>query len=72
MKKWIMPLVFGWFFAMQSPWEGDPSNGVILTQVVGPFKSELQCKAAFDETKAVFESFGLMVKYHPCQFKQEA
>lgn len=69
LNKWALPLVFGWFFAVQSPAQ---TPGALVTTVIGPFSSEAACKAEFDELKDMMDQLGLHPKYAPCSYRQEA
>lgn len=67
-----MLLVFGWFFALQSPFESATSPKANVTQVVGPFVTEGECQAAQDEAESLLKSVGVTVRVVKCVFKQEA
>lgn len=65
-------LVFGWFFFTQGPWEMPGEPDAKINQMVGPFKSELSCKAQRDEVIEILKQMGAKHKVSQCQYTTEA
>lgn len=72
MKAIRIALIFGWFFAAQTPLGSATSPKATVTQVVGPFQTETECQSAADETEQVLKSVGMTVRLMKCVYKQEA
>lgn len=69
MKKYIrLALIFGWFFAFQSPYN---EAGVTMSTLVGPFASENECKAELDEMKLLAKELRVPSQFTKCQYRQE-
>lgn len=70
MRKWTFALIFGWFFAVQTP-VGSSAPEATVSSLIGPFSSEQACKAEADAMKDFLESFGIQFKFKSCFYSQE-
>ncbi len=72
MRKFLSVfLLWGWFFTMQAP---DPQiEGVQITTLTGPFKTEAQCKQYRDSTEDSLKPLNIQgLRISPCQYVQES
>jgi hypothetical protein len=69
MKKVILFVLFGWFFALRAPY--DDTGKTFMSIVIGPFDSEQACKTELDGWQANAEMMGITGKFTGCIEKQE-
>ena len=69
--KFLLMLIFGWFFATQAPVGSATSPEAKVTTIMGPFKTEGECQATRDEVEAFIKSIGAKPRIAPCIKKQE-
>lgn len=69
MRKYLAVLVaYGWFFVAQTPWSDGKAT---ITQVVGDFGSEAQCKAALDDVMDLYKQLGIPSRFKKCAYRQD-
>jgi len=70
-SKWLLSLLFGWFFALQGPYANHPTAKHYW--IVGPFATEKECKTELDELKATLDELGATkTVFKNCTYKQES
>jgi hypothetical protein len=68
MRKFVLYLVWGWFFLSQAPFEKE----AVIVSKIGPFKTEAECKARHAEVKDMLEALPVPgAKMSPCFYSQE-
>ncbi len=71
MKKYIgLALIFGWFIAMEMPYE--KGSTAKSRTVVGPFESENICKGELESLKDAAKDLGFEIKFSKCMYRQES
>lgn len=64
-------LVWGWFFVAQTPWQNSIDGKTKITQIVGDFRTQVECDAAFDDIQAMFKQLKVPVRMQKCTLRQD-
>jgi hypothetical protein len=69
LSVWIL---FGWFFFTQGPWQMPGEDKAMIRQAIGPFSSEMVCKAEREEVMRLLKEMGSKHVVAPCQYASES
>jgi len=71
MKKYItLALIWGWFFTATMP--DEIVKGANIVMMVGPMRTEGECKERLELSKDLFETLGVEAKWGKCKYVQES